>query len=160
MYKIQINKDFAAGILFLAISLFSFFLSSQYNIGTGRRMGPAFFPVMVGGLLGLLSVLLIIRGLKRSGVPVGKVLTAAPLLILGSIALFVLTLHPLGLPAAIIIMVLVSSLASKRMKLLPTCILAVTLAVSSTIVFKFGLSQSLPVCGWLFAEQLCPAHWS
>lgn len=160
MKRTNFNMDVAAGVLFLALSMLSLILSSNYSIGTARRMGPAFFPIMVGCMLGFLSILLIVRGLRSGSVPVARLISSAPFLILGSILLFMLTLKPLGLPIALALMVIVSSFASDRSSFRQSCVLAAVLAVSSTLLFKFALGQSLPVCGWLFADQLCPATWS
>ena len=160
MKKTRLNMDFAAGVLFLAFSLGALVLSSSYSIGTPRRMGPAFFPLMVGGILGFLSILLIVRGIRLSSAPVSKLISSAPILILGSITLFMVTLKPLGFPIALGLMVIVASFASNRSTFRQTCLLAAVLAVSSALLFKFALGQALPVCGWLFAEQLCPARWS
>jgi hypothetical protein len=54
--KIKNPKDFWAGLMFLAFGLFfAVWASLHYQMGTAVRMGPAYFPALLGGLLTVLG---------------------------------------------------------------------------------------------------------
>lgn len=55
------GKDFWAGLMFFGSGL-AFMLGSQnYPMGSAVRMGPAYFPTMLGGLLALLGAIIFLR---------------------------------------------------------------------------------------------------
>jgi len=60
--QIRDAKDFWSGVMFAAFGVFFVVFARQYDMGTAARMGPAFFPTMLGGLLLLLGAVVAIRG--------------------------------------------------------------------------------------------------
>jgi len=53
---IKSPKDFWAGLMFISFGLFTVVWSlTHYQMGTAVRMGPGYFPVMLGGLLAVLG---------------------------------------------------------------------------------------------------------
>ena len=72
--KIKAPKDFWAGVMFIGCG--AFFMAwalMHYQMGTAVRMGPAYFPTVLGGLLAFLGALVLIESLAMSGPPVPKV---------------------------------------------------------------------------------------
>ena len=68
--KIKAPKDFWAGLMFISVGLF--FMSwalVHYQMGSAVRMGPAYFPAVLGGLLALLGALVLIESLAMEGPP-------------------------------------------------------------------------------------------
>ena len=55
MGRIRNPKDFWAGVLFVAVGIAAIVLGSRYNLGTAARMGPGYFPRILGMLLILLG---------------------------------------------------------------------------------------------------------
>ena len=58
--KIKSPKDFWSGLMFVAFGLF--FLAwaiKSYQMGTAVRMGPAYFPTMLGGLMAVLGAIVL-----------------------------------------------------------------------------------------------------
>ena len=58
------NKDFLAGLLFLAIGAGAMVVARDYSFGTAMRMGSGYFPTVVGGILASFGLLLVVRALK------------------------------------------------------------------------------------------------
>jgi len=59
--KVKNGKDFWAGLMFAGCGL-AFMLGAQnYPLGSAVRMGPAYFPTMLGGLLALLGAIIFFR---------------------------------------------------------------------------------------------------
>ena len=65
--KIKSNKDFASGLMFMGVGTAFAWGATSYNVGTGARMGPGYFPLLLGILLaGLPSI-----GIPAMGLIVG-----------------------------------------------------------------------------------------
>ena len=58
------NKDFLAGLLFLAIGAGAMVVARVYPFGTAMRMGSGYFPTVLGGILALFGLFLVIRGIQ------------------------------------------------------------------------------------------------
>jgi hypothetical protein len=68
--KIKAPKDFWAGLMFIGVGLFfMIWAMTHYQMGTAVRMGPAYFPTMLGGLLAFLGVLVLIESFTMEGAP-------------------------------------------------------------------------------------------
>ena len=48
---IRSPKDFWAGLLFIGLGILAITVGSRYNLGTAARMGPGYFPRILGILL-------------------------------------------------------------------------------------------------------------
>ena len=60
---IKNEKDFWAGIMFMGFGLAAVIIASlNYQMGTAVRMGPAYFPTVLGGLLAILGFIVFLRG--------------------------------------------------------------------------------------------------
>lgn len=67
--KINSPKDFWSGLMFIASGLFfATWAVMHYQMGTAVRMGPAYFPTVLGGLLAVLGLVILVQSLAlRSG---------------------------------------------------------------------------------------------
>ena len=58
--KIKSQKDFWSGLMFIGSGLFFMVWAvTHYQMGTAVRMGPAYFPAVLGGLLGVLGLFIL-----------------------------------------------------------------------------------------------------
>lgn len=55
------GKDFWAGAMFMAFGIAFMVVSRDYSMGTSVRMGPAYFPTVLGGLLVALGAVVFVR---------------------------------------------------------------------------------------------------
>ena len=60
--KITNGKDFWAGVMFIAFGLGFMFVAQNYAMGNAVRMGPAYFPTVLGGMLAVLGAVVLFRG--------------------------------------------------------------------------------------------------
>jgi hypothetical protein len=66
--RIKSPKDFWAGLMFIGTGLFfAIFAYASYQMGTAVRMGPAYFPFLLGGLLAFLGLLVFLEGFAFEG---------------------------------------------------------------------------------------------
>jgi hypothetical protein len=79
------RKDLLAGAVFMAFGLAFAVTSTTYDIGTALRMGPGFFPLVLGGVLVVLGALIAISGyLAADRSEIGTVPWRALVLLLGA----------------------------------------------------------------------------
>jgi hypothetical protein len=145
--KINDAKDFWSGAMFAAFGLFFVVFSQQYDMGSAARMGPAFFPTMLGGLLLLLGIVTMLKGLttKSAASKVDRFHFRPLLLVLGAVVAFGLLLRPGGLLVALAALVFISSLGSDEFRLRDVLLLTIGLAVLVLIVFIYALDMTVPV---------------
>jgi hypothetical protein len=60
--KIKSQKDFWSGLMFLGFGLFFVLWAiTHYQMGSAVRMGPAYFPTLLGGLLAILGAVVLLE---------------------------------------------------------------------------------------------------
>lgn len=145
--KIRDAKDFWSGIMFTAFGLGFAGFAQQYDMGTAARMGPAYFPTVLGGLLFVLGVIIILKGLSSRApeTQVDRFHFKPLLLVLGAVIAFGLLLRPAGLLVALAALVGISSLGSSDFRPLEIVLLTIALALLVLAVFIWGLSMTIPV---------------
>jgi hypothetical protein len=144
--KIKNAKDFWAGLMFLAVGLGFVLVARNYSMGTAVRMGPAYFPTVLGGILAVLGATIFLRSFVIHAEKVGAFHLKPLVIVLVAIILFALTLKPLGLVIATLIVVGIGAFASHEFSWKATIVLAVILAAFAVVVFYYGLG--LPFNIW------------
>jgi hypothetical protein len=144
---IRNTKDFCAGILFILFGLASMVLASGYRVGTASKMGPGYFPFVLGGLLVALGLAVSVTGVSRkSGPRQGLSVRGKPVtLVLASILLFGWLLRPLGLVLCTLLLVMVSSKASEEFRPGEAALNGLVLVAVVVIVFVYALDFQIPV---------------
>ncbi|MCE5283057.1 MAG: tripartite tricarboxylate transporter TctB family protein [Deltaproteobacteria bacterium] len=128
-------KDFWAGLMFIAFGLFFLFAASNYRMGTAMRMGPAYFPSILGGLMAVLGAVILLQSLVVKG---GKVppISFRPLFLVSlSLLLFGYLIQPIGMALALILLVVVAASAGHEFKLKEVLIMAVVATFFSILIF-------------------------
>lgn len=136
-------KDFWSGLIFAAFGVAFVAVARNYPLGSALRMGPAYFPTLVGGLLAILGVVLIARSTFSAGQAVDAIGLRALTLVLGALGLFGYLLEFTGLVPAIAALVFVSAAGGHEFKLWEVFVLAVALAVLAVGIFYYGLGMPL-----------------
>lgn len=144
--NIKAPKDFWAGLMFLAFGLGFVWAGQNYQMGTAVRMGPAYFPTMLGGLLAVLGLVVFVRSFIVSGDQLARFYLKPLILVLGGVIIFALLLRPMGLIAATFALILVSALGGYDFRWKEVLILFVCLAAFALLVFVKGLGLPFTLC--------------
>jgi hypothetical protein len=145
--KIKSPKDFWAGLMFIGIGLFFvFWAMTHYQMGSAVRMGPAYFPVLLGGLLAVLGLLVLIEAFAIEGPPVPAFGYRPLILISVACVAYGYLMKPLGLILATAALVFIAALGGHEFKWKEVTILYVILIVFSVLVFVKGLTLPFPLC--------------
>lgn len=145
--RIKSEKEFWSGVMFIAFGVAFAGLATNYDMGTAQRMGPAFFPIILGGLLAVLGVVIALQGLAAETMD-GKLekFHLGPIAwVLGAVIAFGMLLRPAGLMVALVALIVISSLGSHEFKARDTVLLAIGLCLLVLAVFIYGLGLTIPV---------------
>ena len=157
------QKDFVSGLMFMTVGGAFAWGAVDYEIGNAARMGPGYFPFMLGLILIVLGALVAFNAFK-SGPPGGDKIGAIawrPLVfILGANLLFgalLVGLPSLGIPAfglivAIFGLVILAGYAREGASLKDSLILASALSIGSYLAFVKLLNLQFPVLPWFLAN--------
>ncbi|MFZ9372404.1 MAG: tripartite tricarboxylate transporter TctB family protein [Limnohabitans sp.] len=154
--SIKSQKDFFSGLMFLVVGAAFAWGATSYSVGTGARMGPGYFPLLLGVLLAILGGVVMFYSLvveTPKGAKVGSIAWRPIGYILGSNLAFGILLGGLpsiklpsmGLIVAIYALVLIASKAGDNYRLRDVLILATALAVGSYLAFIVLLKLQMPV---------------
>ncbi len=139
------RHDLIGGVLLGALGLFVAFYSQRYDFGTPARMGPGFFPHVLGWILAVLGVLIALPAwFRRTAEPL-DVQWKNALFVLGAIVLFAFTLKPLGLVLSTFAAAFVATLADKAITWRGRLLVSAGVAAVTVAIFIGGLSMVLPL---------------
>jgi hypothetical protein len=144
--KIKSQKDFFSGLMFMGVGTAFAWGATTYTIGEGARMGPGYFPLMLGVLLTALGAFIMFESLvveTEDGDKIGKWAWRPLAFIIAANLLFGVLLGGLpsiGVPAmgmivAIYGLTIVAAMASDEFNLKEVLILATILAIGSYLAF-------------------------
>jgi len=154
--KIKSQKDFYSGLLYTVVGAAFAYGATSYNVGTAARMGPGYFPLLLGSLLAIIGGIIIFKSLvveTPTGDRVGSwAWKPLSFIIAGNLLFGVLLgglpsikLPAMGLIVAIYGTTLVVSMAGDKFKLKEVLILATVLSVMSYLAFIVLLKLQFPV---------------
>jgi putative tricarboxylic transport membrane protein len=131
--------------MFIAFGVGFMWVAQNYQMGTSVRMGPAYFPTMLGGILAVIGVAIFVQSLIVAGSAVPKFYFRPLILIVLATVLFGVLLKPLGLVLSVAVLVGVGAFGGFEFKTKEVAILYVVLAIFSVWVFVKGLGLPIPV---------------
>lgn len=154
--KIKSQKDFYSGLLYTVVGAAFAYGATSYNVGTAARMGPGYFPLLLGSLLAIIGGIIIFKSLvveTPTGDRVGSWAWKPLSFIIAGNLLFGVLLGGLpsikfpamGLIVAIYGTTLVVSMAGDKFKLKEVLVLATVLSVLSYLAFIVLLKLQFPV---------------
>lgn len=154
--QIKSQKDFFAGLVYMGVGISFAVGATNYTIGDGARMGPGYFPMMLGIVLTIIGAVVSFKALvveTPDGDPIGKWAWKPLAFIIAANFLFGILLGgipSLGIPAmgmiaAIYVLTIVSAMAGSEFKWVEVLILGTVLAVGSWVAFVWGLKLQFQV---------------
>jgi hypothetical protein len=133
--------------MFIAFGLFFLIVAQlNYQMGTAVRMGPAYFPSVLGGILAVLGAIVLFDSFVLTGSKVPKFHFRPLIFIIISSLAFAYLLKPLGLVLASAALIFISAYGGHEFKWKEVGILTAVLIVFSVVVFVKGLTLPFPIC--------------
>jgi hypothetical protein len=139
------SKDFWAGLMFVGFGLVFAVTSQQYSIGTAGRMGPGYFPVLLGLVLIAIGAIIALRPIVAEREPVPRIHVVPLAIMVAAISLFGLFIEPLGLVVSVAVLVVLVARSGDEFRWREVAILALALVVFSVAIFVYALGLQLSV---------------
>lgn len=153
--RIKSQKDFYSGLLFMVVGGGFAWGATSFKLGDAARMGPGYFPFMLGTLLAVVGLAVLFLSLTvetEDGDPIGHIAWKPLFFIILANLVFGALLGGLpsigvphmGLMAAIFALVFIAANAGEEFNFKEVLILGIVLAALSYIAFIWLLSLQFP----------------
>jgi putative tricarboxylic transport membrane protein len=148
-FEFRDNRDFWAGAMLIGTGAAAIFIARNYAMGTTLRMGPGYFPTVLGALLILAGLYLVAISLRSDEKIKGGWSPRGLIVLPLSLVLFGLLMEHAGFVPALLVLIVGSALAGTEFRLLEVLLLAVGLTAFSVALFIYGLGLPYPLLvGW------------
>lgn len=142
---IRNNKDFWAGAMLVGTGVASVVIARDYPFGSSFRMGPGYFPSVLGVVLTLFGLVLLVRGLRNNEQIIGGWSLRALIVLPASFMLFGLLMEYAGFIPAFAVLIFGSAAGGSEFKFGEVALLTVVLTVLSVGIFVWGLGLPYPL---------------
>ena len=142
------NQDFWAGVMLIAIGATAVAIARNYPFGTSLRMGPGYFPTVLGSILTLFGLWFVVKGFRSTEKIESGWSLRALIVIPVALVLFGLLMTHAGFVPALIVLIFGSALATTEFNLFEVLLLTAGLTLGCVAVFIWGLGLPYP----LFAD--------
>lgn len=144
-------KDILAGSVFIAFGLFFALVSLTYEVGSPLNMGPGYVPLVLGGALVLLGLVIVAKGfVAGEGDAIGTIPWRSAALIVAAIVFFGITVRGLGLVPSLFVATILAAFAGFRTGIIPAVVISAGLTVLCVLIFFVGLQLRVPLIGpWI-----------
>ena len=139
------NKQFLSGLMFLGIGAVAIYIAQDYPMGSALRMGPGYFPIVLGGIIGLFGIYELIKGILKPEPIIGNWSVRALIILPLSAVIFGILMEHAGFIPALIVLVIVSAAAGDEFKWWEVVALAIGLTIGCTALFIWGLGLPYPL---------------
>ncbi len=145
--KIHNSKDFYAGLLFIFFGLFAVIVAAtSYPIGNAVHMGPGIFPIILGGMLILIGIVVAARVLWLGGETIEPISPRPLFMVSAGLVMFALLVEPLGFILAILALVVIGALGGWEFRVREVLVLCLVLAALAVGVFVYAIG--MPINLW------------
>ncbi|MFL6834991.1 MAG: tripartite tricarboxylate transporter TctB family protein [Xanthobacteraceae bacterium] len=139
------NKDLWAGAMLIATGAATMIIARNYAFGTTLRMGPGYFPTVLGGILILFGLYLVVSGLRSNDEIQGSWPLRAMIVLPLALVLFGVLMTHAGFLPALLVLIFGSALAGPQFRLVEVLLLSAALSVVSVALFVWGLGLPYPL---------------
>jgi len=141
------TRDILGGVLLMLIGVFAALHARDYSFGEAARMGPGYFPTVLGWLLAVLGLAIALPALRRPGEPLG-VRWKSLGLVMAAVVFFAFALPRFGLVPATAGAVFISSLADDELRWRGRILLSIAVPILMVTIFVVALSMHLSLFWW------------
>ena len=142
---IRSPKDFWAGLLFISLGILAIWVGSRYALGTAARMGPGYFPRILGIMLLGLGAIITFRGIRWDGERIPAFRWRPTIVVLASVVIYGILIGWLGIAISTVLLIVGASAASHEFRFKESVIAGLLLSGLAVGVFVVGLSVQLPI---------------
>ncbi|HEU0290440.1 MAG TPA: tripartite tricarboxylate transporter TctB family protein [Burkholderiales bacterium] len=140
------NRDFFAGLLYITTGAVGMWIARDYPFGSALRMGPGYFPTVLGGMMVAFGVAVMMMGIKNNEKFKGESWSIRALIVLPiSTVVFGYLMEEVGFIPAMLVLIPLSALSGREFKFIEIGLLTVGLTILCTLMFIKGLGLPYPL---------------
>ncbi len=144
-FEIRNNRDFWAGVMMIVTGAVAIFIARDYAFGTTLRMGPGYFPSVLGGILIAFGLYLVATGLRSNEKIEGNWSLRALIVLPVALVLFGALMDRAGFIPALFVLIFGSAAAGSEFNFIEVLLLAIGLTVFAVVVFVWGIGLPYPL---------------
>ncbi len=147
--KIKNQEDFWAGLMFTTFGIVAMVISTDYPFGTASRMGPGYFPTVLGGIMLVLGAIVTVMSLKSDKERKVTPFAWKPMIMLSiGFILFGWGIDHIGFIPSLFTMILATAAAGQTFNWKEVLIMSVALIAGAVGVFIYGIDLPYPLFWW------------
>ena len=140
------NKDLWAGLMYIVTGAAGMWIARDYPFGSALRMGPGYFPSVLGGIMVAMGIYVLALGLRKNHEKIQGNLSLRALIVLPiSMIVFGILMEEAGFIPAMAALIPISAAASREFKWLEVLGLTVGLTILCAAGFIFALGLPYPL---------------
>jgi uncharacterized membrane protein len=139
------NRDFFAGLLYIVTGAVGMWIARDYPFGSALRMGPGYFPSVLGGMMIAFGIAVMMMGVKNNEKMKGTWSIRALIVLPLSTVAFGVLMETAGFIAAMLVLIPFSAAAGREFKWIEVGLITVGLTVLCTAMFIYGLGLPYPL---------------
>jgi len=147
--ELRDNTGLWSGLLFIGTGAAAIVMAADFRLGSAVRMGPGYFPTALGGILILLGILVLAKGLTDPQPIRGRWSLRALVLLPLSLVLFGVLMEYAGFVPSLLVLIIGSAAAGEEFNVVEALLLAAILTAGAVGVFVWALGLPFPLlAGW------------
>ncbi|MGH8620689.1 MAG: tripartite tricarboxylate transporter TctB family protein [Burkholderiales bacterium] len=139
------NRDFFAGLQYIVIGALGMWIARDYPFGSALRMGPGYFPSVLGGMMIAFGMAVMLKGVKNNEKIQGNWSFRALIVLPLATVVFGILMETAGFIPAMLVLIPLSAAAGRDFKWIEIVLLTIGLTVLSTAGFIYGLGLPYPL---------------
>ena len=139
------NRDFFAGLTYIAIGMGGWYMALDYPFGSALRMGPGYFPIVLSWMMIAFGIAIMMMGVKNNIKIKGNWSFRALIILPIATAVFGWVMEEVGFIPAMLVLIPLSAASGNEFKWMEISLLTVGLTVLCTAMFIYGLGLPYPL---------------
>ena len=139
------NRDFWAGVVYITLGAVGMWMARDYPFGSALRMGPGYFPTVLGGMMIAFGIAVLLMGVSNNEKIKAGVSWRALIMLPLATGVFGWVMEEWGFIPAMAILIPLSAASGNQFKWSEVILLTIGLTVICTGVFIYGLGLPYPL---------------
>lgn len=140
------NKDLWAGLMYIGTGAIGMWIARDYPFGSALRMGPGYFPSVLGGIMVLMGIYVLVLGLRKNHEKIQGNWSIRALVVLPvSMVVFGILMEHAGFIPAMLALIPISAVAGREFKWKEVVPLTFGLTIVCAAGFIYGLGLPYPL---------------
>ncbi len=148
MIRIKSSRDFATGVLFVAIGVAAWWIGRDYSMGVAQRPGTGVLPRILSYCLMASGLALWVKSIATNGPPMGGWAWRPLVMVTIATIAFALLIEPMGLVVTMIVSLTLAALGTHETKWREFALFMLIMLAIGLGVFIYGLGMPIKVFPW------------